>query len=193
MSTSWHDPQLQVLAYSVADEMVKQAFLGRVAQGVANFGKGQLNNFKQLGQVAAQRGANPKNWVTGGWDLMKGAPHAATSAGAQGWVGSGNITRHLPIGPKSILAIQTGLGAKSALSAEDPTGMGRSRKERLGELAGRTIAGVGATLPANVGFLPSVLAQQVASSIGGRIGAKAGRMLDKKPNPNAPMDIPRGQ
>jgi hypothetical protein len=71
--------------------------------------------------------------------------------------------------------------------------MGRSRKERLGELAGKTIAGVGATLPANVGFLPSVLAQQVASSIGGRIGAKAGRMLDKKPNPNAPMDIPRGQ
>lgn len=181
MSTNSHDPYLRDIAYSVADMMVKQAFIAAAGQAIKNFGAGQVQNFKNFGAVAQQRGLNPASWVKGGWDLMKGVPHPATSAAAQGWVGSGNITRHLPIGPKSLTVLQAGLGAKSALADEDPTGMGRSKKERMGEWAGRTIAGIGATLPGHVGVLPSLIASQVAGTVGARVGSRIGRSLDKKP------------
>lgn len=80
----------------------------------------------------------------------------------------GGATKHLPVGAKSMMALSTATQLPGALRAEDPTGQGRSRTERLSGLAGQTVGGLaltGALL--NTGMRP--LGANLLGGLGGSI------------------------
>ncbi len=86
-----------------------------------------------------------------------------------GYMGSGKITKYLPIGGKGLTLAGAAMEAPSVMAKEDPSGAGRGRLERGLNLAGNVgggLAGMGA-------------GQMAANHLmrGRTVGAKAGKFL----------------
>lgn len=87
----------------------------------------------------------------------------------------GGLTKRLPVGAKSMMLAGSALAARDALRTEDPSGLDRSRAERLTGLAGNTVgglAGTGALLRTAWGKKNPFLANVVGGIGGGVIGEK---------------------
>ncbi len=127
-----------------------------------------------LGELAKDIGGTAKKWISTGWNKPSGLFEKATheihptqmgqaakklplkdAAGKQvwkerpnaSWMGQGPITKHLPVGDKSIVTGLTASAVPAALRKEDEQGLERSRGERVSGLAGGTLgslAGMGA-------------------------------------------------
>jgi hypothetical protein len=94
----------------------------------------------------------------------------------------GGATKYLPVGPKSLTV---GIGAATlpgAVSAEDQTGEGRSRTERIGRWAGNMAGGL---IGAPHG-LPGALGGSV---IGEQLGGAPGKLLKKRKK--LPEELPQ--
>lgn len=90
----------------------------------------------------------------------------------------GGLTRYLPVGAKSLTLLGAGLEAKDAIPAQDPTGLGRSRTERVMGAAGSALGGiVGAG--ALMKHMPHSLV--MAPLVGGTIGASLGSAAFAEP------------
>lgn len=142
----------------------------------------EVSGLEELKNVAKQRGYNPLNWVTEGWrELGEFEPnHFATTAKSKGWLGTGSVTRHFPVGPKSIVVGFGLLGAPTAFAKEDPTGEGLSRARRVGGFIGSNALGLATTLPARVGILPSIALGFGGSIVGEHVGRRIGGLFEGK-------------
>jgi hypothetical protein len=138
-------------------------------------------NMRVLGSQTKARHLNPVNWVRAGWKEMG-------AQGGEGWAGgAGTAMRHIPVGAKAMTAGFAIPGASQVTQKEDPTGKGRSRTERVGELAGGLIGGVAATIPQLVtkrltgigGAAIPLLAGTGGFMAGEYLGAKAGKAIDE--------------
>ena len=150
---------------------------------------GFLSDFQGLGTKIAFS-MNPGKLISNGWNAMTEGAHAATSAGARGWVGNSAIGRHLPVGQKTWAAGFTALGAPDAFAKEDPSGEGQSRGERIGRWAGSNLGMVAGTLGHGItsklgpkkGFVAGIGANiggMVAGEyLGGKIGQGANRVVN---------------
>jgi hypothetical protein len=150
----------------------------------------KIASWSDAATVIKQRGFSPVKWVGEGWqELGKFTPeHFATKVKSPGWMGTGDITRHLPVGPKSLMVGMGAVMAPSAFAKEDPTGQGESRARRIGGWVGSNLLGIAATLPSRVGTLP-MIGLGIGGSIGGDvIGRRIGGLFEGKrvvpQNPN---------
>ena len=142
-----------------SDELEKIAFM-------ANVGTKIVNTIKPVGKYLQ------KGWNAGGWmGAGKQGPGAFESV-----TSLGGLTKHLPVGNKSLTVGFGALQAKDAIKKEDPTGQGRSRAERMGSLVGGTAAGLAGM---NMGLVGGM-----ATGIGGDIvGGKLGKLVGGKRRP----------
>lgn len=185
----------------------------------------------KIAGLVGDAGKTMKKWVSTGWNkpaglfekahqvegVAKGKP--MMEAGKQvwkerpdaGWMGQGNITKHLPIGDKSIFTGLTAMQAPAALRKEDETGMERSRTERLSGLAGGTVgslAGMGALahMPNPVQWMRGTssgpmkglgITRAIIGGLGGgilgeRMATAPSRMLRKAEMPAQQAQVPQG-
>ncbi len=152
------------LAFS--DELVKIAFYKRLA-------KGFMGAMKE-GWHGTQ--ANPQSWFGQGRQITPGM-----SSMGRRWEelsSLGGLTRALPVGNKSMLALGTYMGAREALRPEDPTGQQRSRAERVTSLAADTAGGLAGTAMA-LRLAPK--SGIVAPILGGIVGSKLTRSVATAP------------
>lgn len=179
-----------------SDEMVKIAFLHRLAKGFT----GALSE--------GWHGYGPENaptrntWFGRGSDLkpsydpnkwggkhapidprqiqagQRYRPTAGTKAFEQA-TSLGGLTKVLPIGAKSMMAIPTAMMAAQAMKKNDPTGMDRSRTERVTGLAANTVGGLAGSalalraLKGRGGLFGSIAAPMVGGMLGGSLAEKA--------------------
>jgi hypothetical protein len=132
-------------------------------------------------QFRAKKHLNPVNWGKAGWKEMG-------EQGGHGWLGgSGTKMRHMPLGAKAMTLGFLVPSIAQVPQKEDPTGGGRSRTERAGEVLGGLAGGVAATLPqavtkrlTGVGGMVIPLAAGVGGFMAGEyLGGKGGKQLDK--------------
>lgn len=120
--------------------------------------------------VVAEGAQAAKNLIREGWQAGR-------------WMGAGKYTKYLPVGEKSLTLGSAAALAPSALRKEDPSGSGRSRLERVGALAGGTLAGIAG---ARAGLIPSI-----AVGMGGEyLGGRAGRLVSKRKAPSVAAPPP---
>lgn len=138
--------------------------------------------WKDVVPVAKARGANPVKWLREGWNELGNfsAPHYATLSKSKGWLGTGDITRHFPVGPKSLMLGFGAMTAPGAFAEEDPSGEGLSRARRIGGWLGSNALGIAATVPANVGLLPTLALGIGGTMLGERIGRGIGGAFESK-------------
>ncbi len=131
---------------------------------------------------------------------MSAGWHGLDAAGKQiegsGWtLGNKGWQRRIPLGGKSLTALTTAMQAPGALAAQDPTGRGRSRTERMMGLAGNTAGGLIGTgaLMRTIGGKHPIIANLAGGLMGGSLGEKimtapfaAKRLLFGRRNPVAP-------
>ncbi len=105
----------------------------------------------------------------------------------------GGLTKVLPVGAKSMMAVGTALQARDAFQQEDPTGQGRSRAERGTGLAGGTaggLLGTGMLMRSGFGRKHPIIGSMVGG-IGGTIaGEKLTTLPFKKRRPLPPPPAP---
>ena len=144
----------------------------------------KIASWKEVGAVARERGLNPVKWVREGWNELGrfSEPHFASKGLSRGWMGTGDITRHLPVGPKSFVVGAGALLAPSAFAKEDPTGEGLSRARRIGGWVGGNLLGVAATLPSRAGFIPTLGLGIAGSLAGDYIGRRVGGLFEGSPS-----------
>jgi hypothetical protein len=209
-----------------ADEMVKIAFLKRLA-------KGFTNALSEGWHGVGPEGSMTRNtWFGRGADIKPsfdqnrwGGSHAPVdprsiaaghryrpTAGTRAWeqVSSlGGLTKALPVGAKSMMAIPTALMAAQALKGHDPSGQERTRSERVTGLAANTVGGlVGSSLAMKAlkgrgGLLGAMAAPMVGGMLGGSLAekattapfraARAARHVSTPPlSPQVPQAVPEG-
>lgn len=113
-----------------------------------------------------------RGWLGSGYQAKP--TDSMFSKAFEGVTSLGGTTKYLPVGPKAMTVGFTGMALPGAVSKEDPTGEGRSRAERVGSLAGGTVAGLAS---AKMGLVPAIAAGMGGDFVGGR----AGRLLSRKP------------
>lgn len=164
-----------------------------------------LNGFgdemEKISGLIGDVGRTAKKWMSTGWNKPAGmfekvrhtegalkGQKAMDTAGKQvwrerpnaTWMGQGKITKHLPVGDKSIVTGLTGMAVPAAVSQEDREGLGRSRSERMSGLAGGTagsLMGMGA-----LAHLPIKGLGITRAIIGGIGGGIAGERLATAPH-----------
>ena len=105
-------------------------------------------------------------------------PHRlAEELSRRGWTGTGETTRYLPVGQKSLMA-GFGLGfLPGAVSSEDPMGLDRGRGERFGEHLGQN---VGFIAGAPAGLVGGIAAGSLAGEAMGTMGKGVDFVLPKR-------------
>lgn len=136
---------------------------------------------------AGWHGVGPKGSMTRqtwrGQGLATPAERAAMGRFGRGFdtvTSLGGATKYLPVGTKAMMAAGTALQARDALKAEDPSGQGRSRTERMTGVGGGFLGGVmgtGAMLRTGFGKKHPLL----ANMIGGIAGSVAGERAATSP------------
>jgi hypothetical protein len=137
-------------------------------------------NVKALGSQAKWSHANPMTWMKEGWKEM-GAQGGEGLAG-----GAGTKMRHIPLGARLGTAAMLIPSLAQAPQAEDPTGQGRSRTERVGVVAGGLAGSLAGTIPMAVtkrltgvgGMAIPMLAGYGGMVAGEYLGGKAGKLVD---------------
>jgi hypothetical protein len=146
------------------DELVKIAFYQKVRQGFVNAMKEGWHGSPE--QIAAGDGAT---WFGRGRQIKPGMGRGARML--EEATSLGGATRALPIGAKSMMAVGTGLMARSALSPVDQSGQNRSRAERVTGLAANTVGGlVGSALGNRI--RPGMMGSIVGGGLGGLAAEK---------------------
>ena len=167
-----------------SEEMVKIAFFRRLAKGFTSALSEGWHGTGPEGSITRNtwfgRGADikpsydPNRW--GGKHAPISAEQIAAgqryrpTAGTRAWeqaTSLGGLTKALPIGAKSMMAIPTALMAAQALRKRDPSGQERSRSERLSGLAANTVGGLAG----------SAAAMRLLKGRGGLAGAIAAPMI----------------
>jgi hypothetical protein len=162
-------------------------------------------NLRAVGDVAKRGGKRVLDAVREGW-------HAGADVPGRGWLGTGyqasptdsrlhkviegvtslgGTTKYLPVGPKALTVGFTGLALPGAIKKEDPTGEGKSRLERVGSLAGGTVAGLAS---AKMGLIPALAIGAGGDIAGGTIGrvlSPRRRVLQAPPPEAAQQVAPR--
>lgn len=122
---------------------------------------------------------NPLKILKQGWKANEEGYHFATPEKLRGWVGGGNMIRHLPVGFKTLTAAGIAAEAPSAFAKEDKSGEGKGRGERIGQFVAGSIGGIASNLPRRYGFLPQAGAA-IAGGLGASmVGSRIGRMFDR--------------
>jgi len=149
------------------DELTKIAFYQKLRNGFVDALKAGWHGTPE--QVRSGQGAT---WFGQGRQIKPGMSYPARAM--EEATSLGGLTKALPVGAKSMMLLGTGLMARDALRQDDPSGMNRSRKERMVGLAGNTIGGLaGAGLAAK--FAPG--SKFLAPVAGGMLGGMAGEKI----------------
>jgi len=125
-------------------------------------------------------------------DVLKAGPRATVKAlaqnvkdGVRGQAGlrsgTGAITRYMT-GPGVGLALNTLPALYQAAAEEDPTGRGRSRSERMGQVAGSVVGSLAGTLPAQAAArlgMAGIPINMVTSMAGGKLGGAVGGLIGR--------------
>lgn len=179
---------------SFSDEMVKIAFFKRVAKGFTSAlgegwhgvgaanavtrntwaGKGRQIKPSYDPSAFSHRPMDPRS-LAAGHRYRPTAGHRVMEEVTS----LGGLTKALPVGAKSMLAAGTGIMALQAMKPHDPTGMERSRAERLTGLGANTVGGLAGSalamraLRGRGGFLGAIAAPMVGGMLGGHLAEKA--------------------
>jgi len=143
-----------------------------------------------LGQNLRALGGQTKQLFADGVDKVPGRVARAvwntTGNTGFGAAGVGPRARYLPLGTRLGLLMTMLPEAATAAKAEDVTGAGRSRTERIGHILGGIAGNIGTHIPGSVmnrfgagGFLAHGLIGHYGQTLGSTIGARVGRELDK--------------
>lgn len=148
------------------DELVKIAFYKKLVKGFTGAMKEGWHGTK----------ANPQSWFGQGRQVTPGmGPMARRWEEASSL---GGLTRALPVGTKSLMALGTAMAAKDALRPTDPTGQDRSRAERVTGLAAETAGGLAGSAMA-MRMMPG--SKFLAPIAGGLLGSKVTRDVATAP------------
>ncbi len=148
---------------TIAYELEKMAFLGNLVRG----GMNTLGNFFRSPSVAAGLGKTKQ--VVG--DALHAGWHGTDRAGIALPGGKNNW-----FGAKGLNTAFTAMQVPGAISAEDETGQGRSRAERIGTLAAGqlgNIAGGSLTVGKNLGRVGNFVAPLAGGMLGQGMAEKA--------------------
>lgn len=173
-----------------SDELIKLAFYQRLKNG---FLKALSNGWHGTGPV----GSSTRNT----WFGVGAQPAKSTVGKAwEGFTSLGGLTKALPVGAKSMMAIPAGIGAVHALTRRDPTGQERSSSERLVGLGGNTVGGlVGSSIGMRAGLPGMIAGGMIGSMVGEKVvtspfrAARQHRMAGQaalQPQPLAPQQAP---
>lgn len=143
------------------DELTKIAFFQKVRSGFVNALKEGWHGTKE----------NPQTWFGRGREIRPGMSRFGRTM--EEFTSLGGLTRALPVGPKSMMLLGTGLMAREALRPVDPTGQERSRPERLTGLAGNTVGGLVGSALAQRAAPKSWVAPMLGGIAGGMVGERA--------------------
>lgn len=153
---------------SFGNELVKIAFFKRLTKG---FTSALSEGWHGVGP----EGAITRNTWMGKGRQIKPTVNPATGARSQLSRGNrlteevtslGGLTKALPVGTKTMIAIPTAMMAANALKKHDASGQERSRSERLVGLGANTVGGLAG----------SALAMKALKGRGGMFGAIAAPM-----------------
>lgn len=143
------------------DELTKLAFFKKLQNGFVNALKEGWHGTKD----------NPQTWMGQGRVITPGMGRGARMM--EEATSLGGLTKALPIGSKSMMMLGTGLMARDAMRAQDPSGHQRSRTERMTGLAGNTVGGlIGSTLASRALPGSRLLAPIAGGVAGGMLGEK---------------------
>jgi hypothetical protein len=146
----------------------------------------KIAGFKQnIGNRIVHSSKKTTNLLSSGWNDYGGWKGEGMNLKGKGRAGRafervtslGGLTKHLPVGNKSLIVGGGLVDLNDARKKEDPSGRGRSRLERLSGVVGGTAAGIAAS-PLGLGAIPVAIG-------GGMVGGAIGRRLSprKKPKP----------
>lgn len=153
------------------DELVKIAFFQKLRKGFTQALRDGWHGTQK--QIDSGQGAT---WFGKGRIIKPGM--GANARRMEEALSLGGLTRALPVGSKSLMALGTGLMAREALRPQDPSGQQRSRAERVSGLAGNTLGGL-----AGAGFASRLVPGSgfIAPIIGGMVGAHTGEKVMTAP------------
>lgn len=145
------------------DEFIKIAFIQKLKNGLTN----------ALKEGWSGPDGSKNTWMGQGLNLRPGQGRLGRTV--ERATSLGGLTKALPVGAKTMMLAGTGVMAAQALRKQDPTGMERSRAERITGLAGNTAGGlVGSALGARrFGMLGAIG--------GGILGGMAGEKVTSAP------------
>jgi len=154
------------------DEMEKISFMANLGTKIVQTAKAGGKLMKDGWQTGGGGTGRLKGWMGAGKEQASSLPGKIY----ENITSLGGLTKHLPVGPKSLTVGFGALGAKDALKKEDSTGQRRSRAERMGSVIGGTAAGIAGGAMGIPGAIATGIAGDYA---GGRIGrAIKGRKSD---------------
>lgn len=165
---------------SFGDEMVKIAFARRVIKGFTNALHEGWHG------VGPEDAVTRNSWMGKGRQIVP-VPDPKTglskvplgSRVMEEVTSLGGLTKALPVGAKSMLVGTTAAMALQAMHRKDPTGMERSRSERLIGLGANTVGGLAGSaaamkaLKGRGGFVGAIAAPMVGGMLGGHLAEKA--------------------
>lgn len=163
------------------DELVKIAFFKRLAKGFTS------------ALSEGWHGVGPENSITRNTWMGKGRqikPTIDPTTGARSQLSRGSrlmeevtslggLTKALPVGAKTMIAVPTALMAASAMRKHDPSGQERSRTERLTGLGANTVGGLAGSalamraLKGRGGWAGAIAAPMVGGILGSSLAEKA--------------------
>ncbi len=142
------------------DELTKIAFFQTLKNGLTNALKEGWHGTKE----------NPQTWMGKGRQITPGMGRKARMW--EDFSSLGGATKALPVGAKSMMMLGTGLMARDAMRAQDPTGQQRSRTERMTGLAGNTVGGLLGSTLAMRAAPKSFVAPMLGGVLGGMVGER---------------------
>jgi len=162
------------------DEMVKIAFARRVIKGFTNALREGWHGFGPEDAVTRNTWMGKGRQIVSVPDPKTGLSKVPLSSRIMEEVTSlGGLTKALPVGAKSMVAGTTAALALQALRHQDPTGLERSRPERLTGLAANTVGGLAGSafamkaMGGRGGTLGAIAAPMVGGMLGGQLAEKA--------------------
>lgn len=177
-------PQDRLRAYlrsaNLTPAQLAQLTPGGAGAGLLSF-RQNMGVLKHQAQGLAQGGLHnvPGRVLRGAWRGTLGSGgYAAAGAGLRG--------RYLPMGARLGMATTLLPEASTAFKANDATGEGRSRTERVGGVLGGAVGNLLAGLPPSVsarlglgGVGLQMAASMAGQTVGRAVGAGAGRLIDR--------------
>ena len=165
------------------DEMEKIAFM-------RNLGTRIVSSAKPAAKFVNQSWNSSSGWMGAGKEIVPASLHNAGTGrlgrAYENVASLGGLTKHLPVGQKSLTVGFGALGVKDALKKEDESGLGRSRAERMGKAVGGTVAGIAGM---GMGTSARGMIGGMAAGVGGDyLGGRLGRAIKGRKKATAPTE-----